>query len=1092
MSILREIHHKLALFLRKYYFNELLKGLFLFISVGLLYFIAVVLLEYFLWLSTTARRFLFWTFVSIEVLLFIKFICIPLLYLFRFRKGIDHTVASKIIGNHFPSVGDKLLNFLQLSQDKTQSDLLLASIEQKGNDLKPIPFQMAVSYKKNLKYAYYAAIPVLIILLVILIGKLDLFTDSYKRVVDYKTAYVPPAPFEFIITNDSLSTLKGKSFTLQVETSGNSIPEDIQIVLDEKRFFMEKTSATKYEYTFNQPLEDIKFQLQGSGVQSIPFKLEVIPTPSLLSFEMILNYPNYTEKSTDTLKSTGNATILEGTEIQWIYNSENTDQVTMDLLDSTHVLSKSQQQFSLKKRIFNNTDYSVATSNEYLTNYEKLNFNLTVIKDQYPTISVKEHIDSSAINRKIYTGALSDDYAIEKLEIYYKSTENDQFLHADLPINKQNVDRFVYEFPTGLTIEESVDYQYYFQVTDNDALRGGKDSRSETFHYRKLTHSELQERQLENQKQTLDQLQKAIEQSNEQKNQLNEINALNKQKNQLNFNDKKTIDQFLARQLEQNQMMEKFQNKLRENLSEFQKTNKEKSEFNDLLKERLERRQKQLEENEKMMKELSRLTDKIKKEELSKRLEDMAKQQNNNSRSLEQILELTKRYYIQAKLEKLKNDILSLSKKQSALAKKQHNNSEDQQKLNDSFDKIRQELAQLEKENEQLKKPMEIARNKKSEQAIQQQQKQAKDKLEQPNKKQDAIPHQKNAAEKLQQLGSQMKDQMQASGQESLQEDATMLRQILDNLLVFSLNQESLMQRIGMLKESKTNLSVYLKQQNDLKLVFEHVDDSLFTLSLRQPKLSEQINNDVNDVYYNINKALKEFAENRTYQGVSYQQYALTATNSLADYLSNVLDNMQERLSMGSGDGSKEFQLPDIIQSQEQLNTSMQDAMGKQQENNQKGNQGKEGQRPEPGENGEAMSEKLFEIYKQQQFLRNALEDQIHDFQNASDQHNAQKAIEEMKQLENDLIEKGFTQSNQQKMLQLHHQLLKLENAAMQQGEKPTRESTTNIQDFTNPTQNLNPALQQYLNEVEILNRQSLPLRQIYKEKVNTYFKTND
>src|SRR5690606_31729712 len=375
-------------------------------------------------------------------------------------------------------------------------------------------------------------------------------------------------------------------------------------------------------------------------------------------------------KSTDTLKSTGNATILEGTEIQWIYNSENTDQVTMDLLDSTHVLSKSQQQFSLKKRIFNNTDYSVATSNEYLTNYEKLNFNLTVIKDQYPTISVKEHIDSSAINRKIYTGALSDDYAIEKLEIYYKSTENDQFLHADLPINKQNVDRFVYEFPTGLTLEESVDYQYYFQVTDNDALRGGKDARSETFHYRKLTHSELQERQLENQKQTLDQLQNAMEQSNEQKNQLNEINALNKQKNQLNFNDKKTIDQFLARQLEQNQMMEKFQNKLSENLSEFQKTNKEKSEFNDLLKERLERRQKQLEENEKMMKELSRITDKIKKEELSKRLEDMAKQQNNNSRSLEQILELTKRYYIQAKLEKLKNDILSLSKKQSALAKK--------------------------------------------------------------------------------------------------------------------------------------------------------------------------------------------------------------------------------------------------------------------------------------------------------------------------------------------------------------------------------------------------------------------------------------
>src|SRR5690606_22565779 len=139
--------------------------------------------------------------------------------------------------------------------------------------------------------------------------------------------------------------------------------------------------------------------------------------------------------------STGNASILEGTEVHWIYTSENTKQVSMNLLDSTHVLSKSQQQFSLKKRIFDNTSYTVATSNEYLTNFEKLNFNLTVIKDQYPTIKVKEHIDSSAINRKIYTGALSDDYAIEKLEIYYKSTENDQFLHADLPINKQIIDR---------------------------------------------------------------------------------------------------------------------------------------------------------------------------------------------------------------------------------------------------------------------------------------------------------------------------------------------------------------------------------------------------------------------------------------------------------------------------------------------------------------------------------------------------------------------------------------------------------------------------------------------------------------------------
>src|SRR5699024_7817168 len=184
MNILTEIHHKLALFLRKYYLNELLKGLFLFIGVGLLYLICIVLLEYFLWLGTTGRFILFCLFVGVEILLFIKFICIPLLHLFKLRKGIDHKQASQIIGNHFPEVSDKLLNFLQLSQDKTQSQLLLASIEQKGIQLKPIPFQGAISYKKNLKYAYYATIPVLVIIVVLLIGKIDLFTQSYNRVVD--------------------------------------------------------------------------------------------------------------------------------------------------------------------------------------------------------------------------------------------------------------------------------------------------------------------------------------------------------------------------------------------------------------------------------------------------------------------------------------------------------------------------------------------------------------------------------------------------------------------------------------------------------------------------------------------------------------------------------------------------------------------------------------------------------------------------------------------------------------------------------------------------------------------------------------------
>ncbi|MCB4800359.1 hypothetical protein, partial [Neotamlana laminarinivorans] len=90
--------------------------------------------------------------------------------------------------------------------------------------------------------------------------------------------------------------------------------------------------------------------------------------------------------------------------------------------------------------------------------------------------------------------------------------------------------------------------------------------------------------------------------------------------------------------------------------------------------------------------------------------------------------------------------------------------------------------------------------------------------------------------------------------------------------------------------------ATYLKKQHNLREHFEHIDDSLFALSLRQPKLSEQVNNEITEVYYNIDKALSLLAENQVYQGVSNQQFAVTAANNLADFLSDVLDNMQESM----------------------------------------------------------------------------------------------------------------------------------------------------------------------------------------------------
>ena len=77
-----------------------------------------------------------------------------------------------------------------------------------------------------------------------------------------------------------------------------------------------------------------------------------------------------------------------------------------------------------------------------------------------------------------------------------------------------------------------------------------------------------------------------------------------------------------------------------------------------------------------------------------------------------------------------------------------------------------------------------------------------------------------------------------------------------------------------------------------------------------------------------------------------------------------------------------------------------------------------------------------------------------------------------------------------QKMQELNHELLKLEKAKLEQGEDKKRKSNSNLDRFEKRPIDKLKLQNQYFNYNEILNRQSLPLRTIYKKKVQEYFKT--
>lgn len=1191
MSNFETIKSKLEAFIKKFYTNELLKGAILFFAIGMFYLIVVLFVEYMLWLSSAGRTILFWAFIAVELGLFIKFIAIPLAHLFKLRKGINYETASKLIGSHFSEVNDKLLNVLQLNQNPAQSDLIIASIEQKAIELRPIPFQLAINFKSNLKYLKYAAIPIAIIALSFLSGKLNWFSDSYERVVNYNTAYEPPAPFQFFVVNESLEAIENKDFKLRIKVAGEVIPENAQINFNDQSYFLQPVATGEFQFVFNLLKQDTEFILSANGVTSKPYNINVLNTPNLVSFDMELDYPAHTKKQDEILKSTGSAIIPEGTKVTWKASTRSTTEVNIYAEDTLR-FTKEESGFSAQKRLFNNYNYSISTSNNQLKDYENLAYSINVVKDAYPELKVEVQKDTLDDQTLYFYGQASDDHGLSKLQLVYYPLNDESNKHTEpISISNSNFSEFICSFPDQLELKEGVGYQLYFEVFDNDGINKYKRTKSNVFNYRKLTKEEVEQKQLQEQNKTINDISKTFEKLEEQDKKLEELSKTQKEKDQLNFNDKKKFEEFLKRQKQQEQLMKNFNKKLQDNLEEFQNEKKEEDQFKKDLQERLKENEEKLKQDEELLKELEELKDKINKEEFTQKLEELAKQNKNKKRSMKQLLELTKRFYVMKKTEKIANQLEDLAKKQEeSVKKKNENTKENQEKLNEEFEKLQKEIDELKRDDRRLQKPMSVPRDEFIESEINYDQKEAKESLEKkeeiegekgeptPESEQElnkAGERQKKAAKKMKQLGDMMKQSLSGGGGGGAQasEDIDMLRQILENLLLFSFDQEALMNTFEEINIDNNKYGKYIIEQSNLREHFEHVDDSLFALSLRQPKISEKVNTQITEVYFNIDKSLDQLTENRLYQGIASQQYTITASNEMASFLSDVLDNMEMAMnpSPGAGGGQGE-QLQDIIMSQEELNKQMEEGVkknesgkhgeegregegekegekgdkGQKGQGEKEGNQGKSGTEGQSGEQGnqnggqgkngadgqqngkgdsnnnmegesgkdgkngksdnsgngteekndgygeggtEEQNAELFKIYQRQQQLRQALEDKI---VKDGEIQSAGELIKEMEEIEWDLLNYGFTNQTLQKMMDLQHQLLKLENAAFLQSQDSKRESKTNTEDFNKTNTNQIPTAKQYFNTTEILNRQALPLHNHLKKKIQEYFKSTD
>lgn len=1058
------------------------------------------------------RTIFFYSLVAVSLFALGNWIVEPLIKLWRLRPGLSYDEAASIVGKHFVNIEDRLLNTLQLQRtaENSNSELLIASIDQRIDALKPIPFATAIDLRANKQFLRYA-LPPLFVLLALLVISPSMVREGTSRIVNHRTDFANLAPFLFNIQNEALSTVELQDFELMVSLDGQEVPNDLYVDIDGQSTLMNKLSAAKFSYVFHQPRENVGFKLRGNGYNSLAHELVVLPKPTVIGFEVELEFPNYIGRKNESRSNSGDLLIPEGTKVGWLLNTAKTTGVSV-FIGSNQIAVKqdSENGFSFFERFTRSSEYSIVGSNKFMPVGDSLRYTVSVIPDVYPSISVSSVEDSLNPKRIYFNGQVKDDYGFTALSFKYKKLESkDDITEVSLGLSKgQQAETFYHFWDLGaIGLDPGDAIEYYFEVWDNDGVNGSKSSRTEKGTYRIATMDELaKENDLQSEKMK-DELSESLKMAEEMKKTIEDIQKDLLDKKDLDWEDKERMKQVLAMQKNLQQRMEKVQQKSEQKNSKMN----EMMEFNPQLVEKQQQLEKLFEEvmseeMKKLFEEMEKLMDEMTKEKAQELLEDIELSNEDLEKELDRSLELFKQLEFEQKLEQTIERLEELAKEQEELAKETKEKTEDneelskkQKELNEKFEDIKKDLDDLEKKNEELETPNDMEDMANEEESVEKSQEESQEELEKEQNKK-ASESQKKASDQMKNMAQKMGNmmmQMQAQGQE---EDLDALRQIVENLLTLSFDEEKLINTLSVTNQNDPKYTDLAREQLKLKDDSKLIEDSLFALSKRVPQIETIVNREIRSVNSNMKKSIAQMAERKTSDALGRQQFALTSINNLALLLSETVQQMQQAMAAampGSGSCNK----PGGKGSKPSAGAmrKLQEQMNKQMESMKKGmNPGgkKPGDKPggmSPG--GKGMSKDLAKMAAQQEALRNMAreyESQLKKDGEDGGQGSGgemKKLQELMEQTETDLVNKAITQETLMRQQEILTKLLEAEKAEKEREQEQRRESQeAKNEDYGNP-ELFFEYIRRKNNETELLRTVPANLNPFYRNKVDEYFK---
>ena len=1005
------LNEKLRAFKQRYHALELIKGTMLFFGVAVILLMTVATLEYFGRFNSTVRMLMFWIALSALVLLLIRYFLVPGFKLLGLRGTLKNEQAAQILAKHFPNIDDKILSAYQLNVLEAGSrELIEAAIEQRTNELGKLDFTAAVDFNELKRLWPVLAIPSFLLIGLLLSQTGNEILGSSTRVVQYKTDFKEPAPFKFVILNDPLEVTEGEDAVIKLKLTGEEIPGEVRMNYRGRLLRMIKKDEKEFELRLNNVSQESELYFQAGGYKSKVYKLLVRNPPRFKGSTITVLPPSYTELEAKTYQSFKNIKVPEGSNVTWYLGLEKDSEASI-VLDTSEWAFESNK---VSKRILRDISYELRLANRDMEIMVGSTSSVKVVEDKPPLIEVQSSfVDSLGLLR--YRLSLADDYGVSRLEQIVKYQSFQVKIGRDAT-NKAGV----WRVPDSLMGQK---LDIVFRVWDNDAVNGPKytDSRGIKVFSKSQGQKELEARS------DLDSIAASYQQELSQRESLQESiedaeNTLRSETKEA-WQKREKLKGMMKKLEELNERTRQRRQVLKKSLEELSKSDSIKE--LDAIKELTEQEkeiEKLKEEIEELMKEMDQKALQDKLERLKQENRQQLRREERQERLLEDLMKQKQMLEGIKKMKEAAEKLDSLAKESGK--SEQEEQSEAEREWKDGI----QNLQDLANEDQAIEEKMGSEEFKKAEEKVQEG---LQESQEQMNKGQNENEAQEKASEGAKDMAQQMESMMMEMQMKSLEMNMETLRQILENLQVYSHEVEASGERIRELEQGDPQFRLLLQRQNRLSLGLTVIKDSLEALAEKAPEVSEKVFDELDKMQRTLDGAKSNLQEQRTNQAAAEHQFSMMAANELSLLLDKSMQQMQSAMAMQKK-GQQKCQKPGGSKPKP---GQMSKKVGQQ---GQKMQRLKEGKKPGKGQRG-INGKELVELIKEQEALRRMLQEMAEkEGQGGNGLKQDTKAMEE---IEEQLMRGEVNEEMIERMKKIQSRLLEHEKAELKQKTEEKREA---------------------------------------------------